>query len=70
MSSIVLDKQTYPLMMHLSILPKYNTTVEEPSYEPGMQTTRVDSMKGSWCTVSSSTGGILRSYDDDSQEDD
>ena len=39
--AISLDKRSYPLMMHLSILPKYGITLEEPIYDPGTQTLKV-----------------------------
>jgi hypothetical protein len=71
-ATISLDKKTYPLMMHLSILPKHdNNSEEQPVYDPMTQISPLDiSMGNSWCTRSPSTFPILRSNDDDSQEDD
>lgn len=68
--SVVLDKKAYPVMMHLSILPKYSDSIFEPIYNPETQTSDVSGMSGSWCQRTNSTGGFLQSSDDDSQEDD
>ena len=71
-TTISLNKQTYPLMMHLSILPKYGAPMEKLIYNPSSQTSDFSgSMKGSWCTQSNSTGGYFGNpSDDDIQEDD
>ncbi|HAJ58755.1 MAG TPA: hypothetical protein DCP31_05405 [Cyanobacteria bacterium UBA8543] len=69
--AISLDKRSYPLMMHLSILPKYGITLEKANYDPTTQTSGFShAMKGSWCTVSGSTFKMFSENDDDSQEDD
>ena len=54
-TQLALDKKAHPLMMHLSILPKYDIS-EEPSisYDPSTQTSKITSMSGSWCTRSAS----------------
>ncbi|WP_293127896.1 hypothetical protein [Microcoleus sp. bin38.metabat.b11b12b14.051] len=73
-TQLALDKKANPLMMHLSILPKYGISVEETfSYDPSTQTSNITSMSGSWCTrSSSSTEGTwpFTTSDDDTQEDD
>ena len=68
--AVTLEKKTYPLMMHLSILPKYDAEIEEVNYDPATQTSTIQGMAGSWCSRSNSTGGIITASDDDSQEDD
>ncbi|MBD1815180.1 hypothetical protein NDA07_12850 [Microcoleus vaginatus DQ-U2] len=65
-TQLALDKKANPLMMHLSILSKYDISEEEPSYDPSTQTSNITSMSGSWCTRNSSTFNC----DDDQQEDD
>jgi hypothetical protein len=67
---ITLDKKAHPLMMHLSILPKYEIAEELFSYDPITQTSNVTSMSGSWCTRKASTGGMFTNDDDDQKEDD
>ena len=74
-TQLALDKKANPLMMHLSILPKYGITAEETfSYDPSTQTSNITSMSGSWCTNSSSTsesvGWPFTKSDEDTQEDD
>ncbi|MEG4850091.1 hypothetical protein QUB10_04165 [Microcoleus sp. B5-D4] len=73
-TQLALDKKTHPLMMHLSILPKYGISEEQASYDPSTQTSNITSMSGSWCTKSSSTsesvGWPFTKSDEDSQEDD
>jgi hypothetical protein len=70
LTAISLDKKSYPLMMHLSILPKYDMPMEEPIYDPETQSIKIDSMSGSWCSRSRSTGNMVTVKDDDTQEDD
>lgn len=70
MTTATLDKQTYPLMMHLSILPKYNLASEKVSYDATTQTSKISGMSGSWCSNSGSTFKLFDSNDDDSSEDD
>jgi len=69
-TQLALDKKANPLMMHLSILPKYGISQEQASYDPSTQTSNISSMSGSWCTKSSSTGSWTGQGDEDSQEDD
>ncbi|MEG4507864.1 hypothetical protein QUA81_30030 [Microcoleus sp. F6_B4] len=70
-TQIALDKKANPLMMHLSILPKYRITAKETfSYDPTTQTSNITSMSGSWCTESASTFKVLEASDDDQKEDD
>ncbi|WP_310424552.1 hypothetical protein [Chamaesiphon sp. VAR_48_metabat_135_sub] len=72
-ATICLDKKTYPMMMHLSIIPQHEISSEQPTYDPATQSSNFSSaMAGSWCTRSASTGFWLTpgSRDDDSQEDD
>jgi hypothetical protein len=70
-ATISLDKKTYPLMMHLSILPQYGMSDEQPAYDPATQSSTFSTaMAGSWCTRSNSTGGIIMPNDEDSKEDD
>ena len=69
-TQLALDKETHPLMMHLSILSKYDFSEEQPSYDPSTQTSNITSMSGSWCTKSSSTGSWTGQSDEDQQEDD
>ena len=71
-ATISLDKKTYPLMMHLSIIPQHEISSEQPTYDPATQSSNFSSaMAGSWCTRSCSTGSwVLNNSDDDSQEDD
>ncbi len=70
-TQLALDKKANPLMMHLSILPKYGITAEETfSYDPTTQTSNITSMSNSWCTVSGSTFKLFGDSDDDQQEDD
>jgi hypothetical protein len=68
--AITLDKKAYPLMMHLSILPKYDDEIEEVNYDPTTQTSKISGMAGSWCSKSASTFKFFSESDDDSQEDD
>jgi hypothetical protein len=71
MTTLSLDKQTYPLMMHLGILPKYGDALQPVNYNPSSQTSEFNnSMKSSWSTNSSSTWKVLTANDSDSQEDD
>ncbi|TAG95150.1 MAG: hypothetical protein EAZ09_08880 [Oscillatoriales cyanobacterium] len=70
-TQIALDKKANPLMMHLSILPKYGITAEETfSYDPTTQTSNITSMSNSWCTNNGSTYKQFDANDDDQQEDD
>jgi hypothetical protein len=70
-ATISLNKQTYPLMMHLSIIPQHEISGEQPTYDPATQSSNFSSaMAGSWCTRSSSTSGWRGASDEDSQEDD
>jgi hypothetical protein len=68
--TVALNQQSYPLMMHLSILPKYDAEIDEVSYDPATQTSTIQGMAGSWSTASNSTGGVFKPSDDDSWEDD
>jgi len=73
MPTLTLDKQTYPMMMHLSILPKYDQSLEEVSYDASTQTSNIEAMATSWCTrsASSSEGSWpMHRSDNDQQEDD
>lgn len=66
-----LDKKSYPLMMHLSILPKYELGDQDCIYDAKSQTSSGSvNMGKSWCTRNSSTYMGLRPRDEDSQEDD
>lgn len=68
---ITLDEKAYPLMMHLSIPPKYDIETSRDKYDPSTQTSSFNSaMSKSWCTVSGSTFQIFAENDSDSQEDD
>jgi len=70
-TQLALDKKANPLMMHLSILPKYGITAKETfSYDPTTQTSNITSMSGSYSTVSGSSIKQFDVNDDDSQEDD
>ena len=69
-TQLALDKKANPLMMHLSISPKYGISQEQASYDPSTQTSNITSMSGSWSTVSGSTFKWLDNNDDDTQEDD
>ena len=69
-TDITLDKKAHPLMMHLSIVPKYDIAEEAFSYDPSTQTSNITSMSNSWCTNSSSTPKMLSPNDSDQQEDD
>lgn len=69
MTTATLDK-SYPLMMHLSILPKYNIASEKVSYDPATQTSKISGVSGSWCSKSGSTFKVFDANDDDSSEDD
>ncbi|NEP63569.1 MAG: hypothetical protein F6K31_42855 [Symploca sp. SIO2G7] len=70
-TQVALDKKTYPLMMHLSIVPKYDIADESPSYDPSSQTSNITAMSNSWCTRSTSTDqGFLSPRDEDQKEDD
>lgn len=68
-SQLTLDKKTHPLMMHLSIVSKYEIPEESFSYDPSTQTSNITSMSGSWCTRNHSTS-TWTSTDEDQQEDD
>jgi len=49
-TQIALDKKANPLMMHLSLLPKYGITAKETfSYDPTTQTSNIKSMDESTC---------------------
>lgn len=65
-----LDKNTYPLMMHLSFVPKYEVSDEEPNYDPMSQKSNLEGMAGSWSTKSTSTYNQFKPNDSDQQEDD
>jgi hypothetical protein len=69
-TKIGLDKKAHPLMMHLSIIPKYDITDEAFSYDPSTQTSNITAMSGSWCTRNSSTRGLFPDSDSDQKEDD
>jgi hypothetical protein len=72
-ATISLDKKTYPLMMHLSILSKHDSNDEPLNYDPNTQTSTFSrAMAGSWCTRAGSakTGWTGMNWDEDSQEDD
>ena len=72
-TQLALDKKANPLMMHLSILPKYSISQEQASYDPSTQTSNITSMSGSWCIRSGSTtvnDPFPTPVDDDQQEDD
>ncbi|WP_377475938.1 MAG: hypothetical protein P2A85_24335 [Microcoleus anatoxicus] len=70
-TQLALDKKANPLMMHLSILPKYGITAEETfSYDPTTQTSNITSMSNSWCTKTASSIYQFEPSDDDQQEDD
>ncbi|MEG5234634.1 hypothetical protein QUB77_10295 [Microcoleus sp. AT9b-C3] len=70
-TQLTLDKKAHPLMMHLSILSKYDIS-EEPSisYDPSTQTSTITSMSGSWSTRKGSTEHWLQPNDEDQKEDD
>lgn len=70
MTTATLDKKTYPLMMHLSILPKYDISNNQAAYNAETQTSNVNAMSGSWSTNSTSTWKTFSPNDSDSQEDD
>ncbi|MEG4347459.1 hypothetical protein QUB70_29895 [Microcoleus sp. A003_D6] len=69
-TQLALDKKANPLMMHLSILPKYSISLEQASYDPSTQTSNISSMSYSSCTISASTFKRSGPDDDDTQEDD
>ncbi|AFY83560.1 hypothetical protein [Oscillatoria acuminata] len=69
-TDVTLDKKAHPLMMHLSIIPKYEIAEEAFSYDPSTQTSNITSMSNSWCTRSSSTYNVGRGGDEDQKEDD
>jgi hypothetical protein len=73
-ATISLEKADYPLMMHLSIAPKYSISDDRPTYDPIAQTSNFAdiSMGNSWCTRTASSGHPLNrdGVDDDQQEDD
>jgi hypothetical protein len=70
-ATISLDKKTYPMMMHLSILPQYNISNQRPEYDPATQSSTFNTaMAGSWCTENGSTPKIFGTSDSDSKEDD
>jgi hypothetical protein len=69
-ATISLNKKTYPLMMHLSIIPQYEISNEQPAYDPSTQSSTFSTaMAGSYCTASASTREWA-SVDEDSREDD
>jgi hypothetical protein len=68
-ATISLNKKSYPLMMHLSILPKYRIESEAPTYNPATQSSNFSTaMSGSWSTRANSSNFLFP--DDDSKEDD
>jgi hypothetical protein len=69
---VALDQKSYPLMMHLSIIPKLSDTADEQAtYNPATQTSNTSAMSGSWCSRSGSTGkGLFDTPDKDTKEDD
>ncbi|MEZ2229519.1 MAG: hypothetical protein ACBR50_25010 [Microcoleus sp.] len=69
-TQIALDKKANPLMMHLSISPKYNISQEQSSYDPSTQTSNITSMSGSWSTRGGSSIFLIEPSDDDQKEDD
>jgi len=69
MTTATLDKTTYPLMMHLSILPKYDLHNEQTIYDAETQTSNTNAMAGSWSTKSASSNN-WGNKDDDSKQDD
>ncbi|MEG4800756.1 hypothetical protein QUB63_14100 [Microcoleus sp. ARI1-B5] len=48
-TQLALDKKAHPLMMHLSISPKYDISEEPSSYDPSTQTSNIKSMASSTC---------------------
>jgi hypothetical protein len=72
-TDLTLDKKAHPLMMHLSIVSKYEIAEESFSYDPSTQTSNITSMSGSWCTRNASTSDWSQrgtSVDSDQKEDD
>ncbi|MEG4989215.1 hypothetical protein QUB08_26230 [Microcoleus sp. BR0-C5] len=69
-TQLALDKKANPLMMHLSISPKYSIPQEQSSYDPSTQTSNITSMSGSWSTRNASTPHWLNPSDADQKEDD
>ncbi|MEG3863148.1 MULTISPECIES: hypothetical protein [unclassified Microcoleus] len=69
-TQLALDKKANPLMMHLSISPKYSISQEQSSYDPSTQTSNITSMSGSWSTRAGSSIFQFEPSDDDQQEDD
>jgi hypothetical protein len=69
---VELDRKSYPLMMHLSIVPKLSDAADEQAtYNPATQTSNFSAMSGSWCPRSGSTDrGFITPKDDDQKEDD
>ncbi|MEG4943359.1 hypothetical protein [Microcoleus sp. F4-D5] len=70
-TQIALDKKAHPLMMHLSILSKYDISEEQSSYDPSTQTSNIISMSGSYSfRKGSSPAAWPHKPDDDQKEDD
>ncbi|MEB3117581.1 MAG: hypothetical protein VKL01_04360 [Limnothrix sp.] len=71
---VALDQKSYPLMMHLSIIPKLSDLADEQAtYNPVTQTSNISAMSSSYCKRSGSTNkGLLdlAPLDSDSQKDD
>jgi hypothetical protein len=71
-TQLALDKKAHPLMMHLSILSKYDIS-EEPSisYESSTQTSNINSRSCTWaCIKGSSPKHWPHKPDDDQQKGD
>jgi len=69
-NTLGLATNSYPLMMNLSIKPKYEFENQVCSYDSESQTSSGSATMGrSWSTYNSTTFGYLQS-DSDSQEDD
>ncbi|MEG4320044.1 MULTISPECIES: hypothetical protein [unclassified Microcoleus] len=71
-SQLALDKKAYPLMMHLSILSKYDDiSAEQSSYESSTQTSNINSRSCTWaCIKGSSPKHWPHKPDDDQQKGD
>jgi hypothetical protein len=70
-TQIALDKKAHPLMMHLSISPKYGISEEQSTYDPNTQTSNIPSMSKSTCARTASTSKAWPyKPDDDRKEDD
>jgi len=69
-TQLALDKKVYPLMMHLSILSKYDISEKKSiSYDPSTQTSNITSRSCTWAVRKGSSPKLWPYKPDDDQKE-